>query len=76
MQPAPVPAKNQRLILFTIHALPVLRGSALTLIDTASAGEDEQSYAELAAAAGSLFSPKLARPARTFRRLLAELPGM
>jgi GT2 family glycosyltransferase len=30
----------------------------------------------LAAAAGSLVSPMLARPARTFRRLLAELPGM
>ena len=30
----------------------------------------------LAAAAGSLFSPTLARPARIFRRLLAELPGM
>ena len=76
MQPAPVPAKNQRLILFTIHALPVLRGSGLTLIDTAPAGEDEQSYAELAAAAGNPFSPKFVRPARTFRRLLAELPGM
>ena len=30
----------------------------------------------LAAAAGSRFSPKLARPARILRRLLAELPGM
>jgi hypothetical protein len=30
----------------------------------------------LAAAAGSLFAPNFARPARTFRRLLAELPGM
>jgi hypothetical protein len=30
----------------------------------------------LAAAAGSPLSPKLARPARIFRRLLAELPGM
>ena len=30
----------------------------------------------LAAAAGSLVSPRLARPARTLRRLLAELPGM
>jgi N-acetylglucosaminyl-diphospho-decaprenol L-rhamnosyltransferase len=30
----------------------------------------------LAAAAGSLFSPALARPARIFRRLLAELPGL
>jgi hypothetical protein len=48
----------------------------LTLGDTTTVGKAGQSCAEPAAATGSLFSPALARPAHTFRRLLAELPGM